>query len=108
MAGGDAPPRRRVSGSAGLGRDDDDAARRGPAIVSRGVNAVEDLDGEDVCRGDTLQQLEIVQALLNYPSYYYAGAVGPDGFPDFTFGQWIFHPTDTGVWVQRPTDSEAD
>src|SRR5262249_42054673 len=47
---------------------------------------------------------KIVEAIAKYPSYYYAGAVGPDGFPDFLFGQSVIHPIDTGVWVQRLFD----
>src|SRR5262249_6591435 len=47
---------------------------------------------------------KILEALAKYPSYYYAGAVGPDGFPDLVFGQSKIHPIDTGVWVQRLLD----
>src|SRR5690348_789132 len=34
----------------------------------------------------------IVDALRNWPSYYNAGVVGPDGFPDITYGQAVIHP----------------
>jgi len=43
-------------------------------------------------------------ALEEYPAFYYAGAVGPDGFPDLVFGQSKIHPTDTGTWVARILD----
>ncbi len=46
----------------------------------------------------------MLAALTNYPSYYYAGAVGTDGFPDPTYGQGVIGATDTGVWVQRMLD----
>jgi hypothetical protein len=35
---------------------------------------------------------EIADAIRSYPSFYLGGVVGPDGFPDLTFGQIIFHP----------------
>jgi hypothetical protein len=47
---------------------------------------------------------KLLKAIEQYPSYYYAGAVGPDGFPDLVFGQSIIHPIDTGVWLQRLFD----
>src|SRR5829696_4875531 len=34
----------------------------------------------------------VVDALRDWPSYYNAGVVGPDGFPDLTMGQSIIHP----------------
>src|SRR6266542_2175900 len=40
-------------------------------------------------------------ALEQYPAFYYAGAVGPDGFPDLVFGQSLIHPVDTGTWIAR-------
>ncbi|MCA9189899.1 MAG: zinc dependent phospholipase C family protein, partial [Planctomycetales bacterium] len=47
----------------------------------------------------------VVQALKDYPSFYYAGAVGPDAFPDVIMGQSLIHPVDTGMWFQRIFDS---
>jgi|GEM_PF-6513004 len=35
---------------------------------------------------------EIAVAIRKYPEYYRAGCIGPDGFPDLTFGQMIIHP----------------
>lgn len=35
---------------------------------------------------------EIAQAVRNHPAAYRAGCIGPDGFPDLTFGQMIVHP----------------
>ena len=46
----------------------------------------------------------ILDALRKYPSFYYAGAVGPDGFPDITMGQRTVHPNDTGTWIARVFD----
>jgi hypothetical protein len=42
----------------------------------------------------------IVSALRKWPSYFNAGAVGPDGFPDITFGQAVIHPEHTGQWMK--------
>jgi hypothetical protein len=41
----------------------------------------------------------IVGALRAWPSYFNAGVVGPDGFPDITFGQAVIHPEHTGQWM---------
>ena len=41
----------------------------------------------------------VVTALRDYPSYYNAGVIGPDGFPDLTMGQSVIHPEDTGRWL---------
>ena len=46
----------------------------------------------------------LLDAIRQYPSFYYAGTVGPDGTPDLVFGQSILHPVDTGVWLQRLFD----
>ena len=46
----------------------------------------------------------VLEAVLRYPDQYYAGAVGPDGFPDLTYGQRIIHPSDTGTWATRILD----
>ena len=43
----------------------------------------------------------IVQALRDWPEFYNAGVIGPDGFPDLTFGQSIIHPENTGQWLQH-------
>lgn len=43
---------------------------------------------------------ELVDALRFYSSYYNAGVVGPDGFPDLTMGQSIVHPENTGEWLR--------
>ncbi len=42
---------------------------------------------------------EVLSAIRDYPSFYNAGVVGPDGFPDLIMGQSIIHPTDTGRWL---------
>ena len=41
----------------------------------------------------------VIAAIRDYPSYYNAGVVGPDGFPDLIMGQSVIHPTDTGRWL---------
>lgn len=41
----------------------------------------------------------IVTALRDWPTYYNAGVIGPDGFPDLTMGQSIIHPESTGQWL---------
>ena len=47
---------------------------------------------------------KFVEALERFPSYYYGGAVGPDGFPDLLMGQGVIHPDDTGTWLARIFD----
>jgi hypothetical protein len=44
------------------------------------------------------------QALADWPSYYNAGVVGPDGFPDLTMGQSEIHPVRTGAWLKYVLD----
>ena len=46
----------------------------------------------------------IVEGIRLYPAFYYAGAVGPDGFPDITYGQRTIHPVDTGTFLARIFD----
>ncbi len=46
----------------------------------------------------------IVEAIKEYPAFYYGGAAGPDGFPDPVMGQGIIHPDSTGVWVAHVLD----
>ena len=43
---------------------------------------------------------QVAQALHDWPTYYNAGVVGPDGFPDLTMGQSVIHPVHTGQWLQ--------
>jgi hypothetical protein len=47
---------------------------------------------------------KVLEAIRNYPSYYYGGSVGPDGFPDFVLGQSVIHPLRTGEWLARVLD----
>lgn len=42
---------------------------------------------------------QIVSALEDWPEFYNAGVVGPDAFPDITYGQAIIHPVHTGRWL---------
>src|SRR5215217_8110745 len=44
---------------------------------------------------------EVVAALENNRPYYNAGVVGPDGFPDLTYGQSVIHPEQTGKWLRH-------
>ena len=39
-------------------------------------------------------------AILNNKAYFRAGAIGPDMFPDFLFGQGLIHPDHSGAWLQ--------
>lgn len=49
-------------------------------------------------------------AIRNNMAYYYAGTVGPDGFPDLTYGQAVIHPggtlitEGTGAWLKYLLD----
>ncbi|MGD8595108.1 MAG: LEPR-XLL domain-containing protein, partial [Gammaproteobacteria bacterium] len=62
-------------------------------------------DGQITIAGDTYDIHPLVKEAITYfPSYYYAGAVGPDGFPDLVMGQSIVHPNDTGVWISHILD----
>ena len=47
----------------------------------------------------------IVSALRQWPSYYNAGVIGPDAFPDITYGQAVIHPVHTGEWLKYIYDS---
>src|SRR5436190_10008016 len=42
-----------------------------------------------------LSTLDVVQAIQRQQSYFLAGAVGPDGFPDPISGQWLAHENGT-------------
>ncbi len=44
---------------------------------------------------------EVVAALRDWPQFYHAGVVGPDGFPDITYGQTVIHPVRTGEWLRH-------
>ncbi len=48
---------------------------------------------------------EIVSALRTWPEFYNAGVVGPDGFPDLTYGQQVIHSNRTGLWLRHMYDS---
>ncbi|MCR5458958.1 MAG: zinc dependent phospholipase C family protein [Acetatifactor sp.] len=39
--------------------------------------------------------------ILRYPSFFRAGSVGPDFFPDLIFGQMTIHSTRSGIWIDR-------
>src|SRR4051812_42799398 len=51
---------------------------------------------------------ELIVALRNWPQFYNAGVIGPDGFPDLTYGQAVIHPGTvvagaprTGAWMAQ-------
>lgn len=48
---------------------------------------------------------DVVSAVRDFPEYFNAGAVGPDGFPDLVMGQSIIHPKDSGLWLQHVLSS---
>ena len=43
----------------------------------------------------------VVAALRDWPQFYNAGVIGPDGFPDLTYGQAVIHPKKTGEWLRH-------
>jgi hypothetical protein len=47
---------------------------------------------------------EVVAALSANRAYFNAGVVGPDGFPDLTYGQSVVHPEQTGKWLKHVLD----
>jgi hypothetical protein len=49
---------------------------------------------------------EVVAALRAWPQFYNAGVIGPDGFPDLTYGQAIIHPGSTAHGVPAPGPAE--
>lgn len=46
----------------------------------------------------------IVDAITRFPDHYFAGTVGPDGFPDVVVGQQVIHAVDNAFWLQRVLD----
>ncbi|HSN12478.1 MAG TPA: hypothetical protein VLS51_10250, partial [Propionibacteriaceae bacterium] len=74
------------------------------AIAKDVLNDLMD-DGQLTIAGNTYTvHSQIYEAVTQYPGYYFAGAVGPDGFPDLILGQSLIHPIDTGTWVGRLLD----
>lgn len=47
---------------------------------------------------------DVYKVLKNYPTYFRAGAIGPDFFPDMILGQTDIHPTFSGDWVKHMHD----
>ena len=67
--------------------------------------------------GNFTPPIEVKTAILNYPSAFRAGAVGPDFYPDMLFGQAVIHPEQSGKWIDLmfkrlaysiPTDYEKN
>jgi hypothetical protein len=48
---------------------------------------------------------EVCAAIDQFPAYYNAGVIGPDGFPDLAFGQSVIHPEYTGKWLRHLYDA---
>ena len=46
----------------------------------------------------------IVEAITKYPAFYYAGSVGPDGFPELIMGQSVLHAMSATIWVGHILD----
>jgi hypothetical protein len=70
--------------------------------IQSGLRAWEDVtdDGEVTIEGrEYAVKPEVVAALRDNPAYFNAGVVGPDGFPDLTYGQSVVHPEQTGKWL---------
>lgn len=96
------------------GHEHDDAGRPLDAVafkpfthveIAKDVRADVMEDGQLTISGHEYEVHPRVRAALElYPSYYYAGAVGPDGFPDVVMGQQVIHPIDTGTWYQHALD----
>lgn len=42
---------------------------------------------------------DVEKAILSCPSYFRAGAIGPDFFPDMLLGQMDIHPSYSGEWL---------
>ncbi|HEY5617025.1 MAG TPA: hypothetical protein VIK60_03730, partial [Vicinamibacterales bacterium] len=47
---------------------------------------------------------KVFEAIRDYEAFYYAGTVGPDGFPDLVMGLGVIHATDTATWLTRILD----
>jgi hypothetical protein len=43
----------------------------------------------------------VTSAIQACPACYHAGVVGPDGFPDISFGQAVIHPKKVGTWMRE-------
>lgn len=41
---------------------------------------------------------DVCQSIRDYPDYFLAGAIGPDGFPDIIAGQTVVHPGVENGW----------
>ena len=75
--------------------------------VEIGKDVLADLlpDGKVTIAGhDYTVSPAVFNALHDYPEFYNAGMVGPDGFPDILMGQGVIHPTDTGLWLSHLLD----
>lgn len=46
----------------------------------------------------------IVEALERFPSHFYGGSVGPDGYPDLIMGQQVVHTESINIWASHVLD----
>ena len=72
--------------------------------IQTGNRAWEDVtdDGQITIDGrEYTVRPEVVAALAANRPYFNAGVVGPDGFPDLTYGQSVIHPEQTGKWLKH-------
>jgi hypothetical protein len=85
--------------------EDGDLDIRSLVYDTNGDGVVDAADGEpQVITTEVEVHPLVLEAITRYPDQYYAGTVGPDGFPDVTYGQRISHPSDTGAWIARTLD----
>src|SRR5215470_335192 len=67
--------------------------------------AADAVDGHVTLAGnDYAVPTQVAVAIQSWPTYYNAGVVGPDGFPDLTMGQSVVHPVHTGQWLRYVLD----
>jgi hypothetical protein len=72
--------------------------------VFAGTEAYQDAvaDGQVTINGRTYNlDARLLTALRQQRSHYNAGVIGPDGFPDLTYGQSVIHPSATGEWLRH-------
>ncbi len=63
---------------------------------------IEDLRSGVLCLpgiGNFAPHPDVRSAILNHPSAFRAGSVGPDFYPDMVFGQAVIHPESSGKWL---------
>jgi hypothetical protein len=61
------------------------------------------LDDGYTIEGESIGRPIIVEAIRKYPAYFYAGSIGPAGFPDTVCGA-VQIPDSVAVWVSHILD----